>query len=849
MTMKKFLLIFAILIFVVFGFASETKALDCGTGSNCLTTGDVNCAGAGCESCTSATLCWDEFDQSDLNAIPDFSSATLSGVNYDIQGTMGSKSGVSTNYTSFSGLAENTTYTWKVRANFSSNYGSESTEWTDIYSFTTPVCAAPADLVISANSYSPSSPIAGDSMSFSGTVKNQGGSQAAASKTRLRIDIGNNGSYDVLPANQSTGVLNPGATETETWSNVWTATAGTHKYQICADATGAVAESNEGNNCVERTFTVTSATLSVDLKAATDGASWQDSLSGTAPLNGVDLKATVSGTAVGTINYTFYCNRSDSGTNITAGWDAKPDGTSINPYTVSNICNYSSAGTYTAKVIAERGGLAAEDRVTITVSAASTYTLFVNSSPVTGISISSSPSGYNGTTNYQKTSISAGTSISLTAPATHNDYQFSSWSGCNSVLGTGNRTCNVTMTSSKTVTATYICPLPTAPDLVSPANGSNIGAAPQTPTFQWTDSTGEDGYWVDLCTDSNCANYTNKGPLPANTTQTTWDSSLSAGTYWWRVYAFNSCGGVHSAIWSFTVGVPQYTLSVSKVGSGTITDTGINCGTDCTESYTAGTSVTLTASPASGWSFAGWSGDCSGTGNCNLTMNSDKNVTATFTFLNRAPHAKFSCSRPDCSAYSGSSDPALTLINESTDPDGEDDIVSCEWRNLDITGHDMTCPSWNILCNYVVQSTLLPPKDYDIELKVTDKAGASNALVKTIHIKTDAIADLRCSLNEAGPWQDCSDFKGIQGEYTYFKDTSTVSEGATFVRTRIWKINGTTFSSGTFPPDPVPTAKVKLPNRSNTIELTIEDNKGREDTTRYTFGAKLPLPEWKEIGP
>jgi len=230
-------------------------------------------------------------------------------------------------------------------------------------------------------------------------------------------------------------------------------------------------------------------------------------------------------------------------------------------------------------------------------------------------------------------------------------------------------------------------------------------------------------------------------------------------------------------------------------------------------------------------------------------MNSNKNVTATFTFLNRAPHAKFSCSRPDCSAYSGSSDPALTLINQSTDPDGEDDIVSCEWRNLDITGHDMTCPSWNILCNYVVQSTLLPPKDYDIELKVTDKAGASNALVKTIHIKTDAIADLRCSLNEAGPWQDCSDFKGIQGEYTYFKDTSTVSEGATFVRTRIWKINGTTFSSGTFPPDPVPTAKVKLPNRSNTIELTIEDNKGREDTTRYTFGAKLPLPEWKEIGP
>lgn len=92
--------------------------------------------------------------------------------------------------------------------------------------------------------------------------------------------------------------------------------------------------------------------------------------SGTAPLNGVDLTATVSGTAQGAINYTFYCDRSDSGTNVTSGWAAKYDNTQENPKTAVDACNYSSGGTYTAKVIVERGSApAAEARQSVTVSA------------------------------------------------------------------------------------------------------------------------------------------------------------------------------------------------------------------------------------------------------------------------------------------------------------------------------------------------------------------------------------------------------------------------------------------------------------------------------------------------
>ena len=79
---------------------------------------------------------------------------------------------------------------------------------------------------------------------------------------------------------------------------------------------------------------------------------------------------------------------------------------------------------------------------------------------------------------------------------------------------------------------------------------------------------------------------------------------------------------------------PTYALTVSKsgTGSGTVTSSpaGISCGSDCSESYASGTSVTLTASAAGGSSFAGWSGACSGSGTCNVSMTAARSVTATF---------------------------------------------------------------------------------------------------------------------------------------------------------------------------------------------------------------------------
>jgi hypothetical protein len=73
-------------------------------------------------------------------------------------------------------------------------------------------------------------------------------------------------------------------------------------------------------------------------------------------------------------------------------------------------------------------------------------------------------------------------------------------------------------------------------------------------------------------------------------------------------------------------------LTVNITGAGTVTSTpiGIDCGATCSANFTTGQPVVLTAAPAMGSVFAGWSGGCSGTGSCSLTMDNDKTVTATF---------------------------------------------------------------------------------------------------------------------------------------------------------------------------------------------------------------------------
>ena len=81
-----------------------------------------------------------------------------------------------------------------------------------------------------------------------------------------------------------------------------------------------------------------------------------------------------------------------------------------------------------------------------------------------------------------------------------------------------------------------------------------------------------------------------------------------------------------------------FSLNYTAAGAGTGTvgfspsGTTASCTGSCTNSYNSGTVVTLTAGPATGSVFSGWSGNaaCSGTGTCQLTMSAAQSVTATF---------------------------------------------------------------------------------------------------------------------------------------------------------------------------------------------------------------------------
>jgi hypothetical protein len=92
--------------------------------------------------------------------------------------------------------------------------------------------------------------------------------------------------------------------------------------------------------------------------------------------------------------------------------------------------------------------------------------------------------------------------------------------------------------------------------------------------------------------------------------------------------------GGAGAAWVFAT--PQsLTVSRGGGGSGTVTSspTGIACGPTCSASFPHGTPVTLTATPAAGSMFAGWSGACTGSGQCSVTMTTNQTVTATFTHV------------------------------------------------------------------------------------------------------------------------------------------------------------------------------------------------------------------------
>lgn len=85
---------------------------------------------------------------------------------------------------------------------------------------------------------------------------------------------------------------------------------------------------------------------------------------------------------------------------------------------------------------------------------------------------------------------------------------------------------------------------------------------------------------------------------------------------------------------SGTATLPALAVTLGGTGLGMVTSQpgGIYCGTACSSEYMTGSSVVLEAAEGTYSSFVGWSGACSGTEPCTVTMDADKAVLATFDY-------------------------------------------------------------------------------------------------------------------------------------------------------------------------------------------------------------------------
>jgi uncharacterized repeat protein (TIGR02543 family) len=185
-------------------------------------------------------------------------------------------------------------------------------------------------------------------------------------------------------------------------------------------------------------------------------------------------------------------------------------------------------------------------------------------------------------------------------------------------------------------------PLVPPQDMISPSVPQNLTLTSTSGTqvaFSWTASTdnvGVTGYDV----------ARNNVVIGQPTTTGFVDKTISPGiSYFYTVKARDANGNVSawSAPLQFTTPQVMAQLEVFVSGSGSVLSTpdGINCPRrSCSTSYPNQTVVTLTPNPRNGWTFSGWSGSCTGTATCSLTLTGNRTVQAHFTKGSQAGSGK-----------------------------------------------------------------------------------------------------------------------------------------------------------------------------------------------------------------
>ena len=208
------------------------------------------------------------------------------------------------------------------------------------------------------------------------------------------------------------------------------------------------------------------------------------------------------------------------------------------------------------------------------------------------------------------------TMVTLTATA-NTGSKFTGWSGA--CAGFGTNPCTITIMAATNVTATFTLTIHTLTTSIA-ATSTGTGTITSAP--------------IGINCGIDCSEPYNYGTMVTLTATPAPGSSFSgwSGACSGNMPCVLTITAAASAVATFTLN--SYVLTVMKTGMGTGTVTsapgGITCGIDCMEPYLYNTMVTLTAAPLGNSSFTGWSGPCSGTGTCIVTVTAATTVFANF---------------------------------------------------------------------------------------------------------------------------------------------------------------------------------------------------------------------------
>jgi hypothetical protein len=242
--------------------------------------------------------------------------------------------------------------------------------------------------------------------------------------------------------------------------------------------------------------------------------------------------------------------------------------------------------------------MSANHSVNATFVAGATLTVNV---PSPGGRISSSPAGIASCSDTCNANYGVGTTITLTAWVVPGG-TFIGWGG--DCAGT-NKTCTVSLATSASVTANFTLKtyrlnvtVTTPPGTSGQGTVGDIGGPTIACAFGAGPCSTDVGQGMSVSLVAT--------PQPGNRFLS-WSGGPCNGQTTLACRAFNMTANASiTALFRASTGIQ---VLRAGNGSGTITGAGFSCGADCFESVFTGTKVTLTATPATGSRFSGWSGD------------------------------------------------------------------------------------------------------------------------------------------------------------------------------------------------------------------------------------------------